>query len=55
MDEKKKEQYFNYLDVLRACGDTNMFGAAKPLMEEYPELTRQEAREVLKQWMDSFK
>ena len=52
--EKIMEEYFDYLDVLRETGVTNMFGAA-PYLENAFDLSRKEAREVLAAWMNSFK
>lgn len=49
-----KEQYFEYLDDLRESGTTNMFGARPYLMEEFPELTKNEAGEILSEWMKTF-
>jgi len=51
---KKINKYFQFLDNLRKSGVTNMFGAAPYLQEAYPELTREEAREILIKWMQSF-
>lgn len=48
------EEYYSYLDDLRDSGVTNMFGAAPYLQREFG-LDRYEAREVLLQWMQSFK
>lgn len=48
------EEYYAYLEDLRDSGVTNMFGAAPYLQEEFG-LDRYEAREVLLQWMQSFK
>jgi|TARA_B100001094_G_scaffold162704_1_gene157467 hypothetical protein len=47
------EQYFNYLDELRENGETNMFGAAPYLQDEFG-LDRKEAREILQNWMNNF-
>ena len=47
------EDYFSYLDDLRDSGVTNMFGAAPYLQEEFG-LDRNAARDILRQWMDSF-
>ena len=47
-------KYFIYLSELRESGITNMFGAGAFLEDEYPELNKQEARDVLMKWMDSF-
>lgn len=50
MTQEQKE----YLNELRDSGETNMFGATPYLMEEFPELSKEEARAVLKEWMGSF-
>jgi len=42
-----------YLDLLRESGITNMFGAGSYLEQEFG-LSRQEARAVLKHWMQTF-
>lgn len=44
---------FLFLDSLRKSGRINMFGAAPYLAEAFG-LTKSEAREVLRQWMESF-
>ena len=48
-----KEEYFQYLDALRESGITNMFGAAPYLQNEF-ELSRNEARDILIEWMETF-
>lgn len=48
------QEYYLFLDDLRESGETNMFGAAPYLRREWPELTKNEARDVLKAWMDQF-
>jgi hypothetical protein len=47
-------EYFEYLDMLRESGVTNMFGAA-PYLESAFDLPKGEARKVLAEWMQSFK
>ena len=42
---------FIFLNNLRESGVTNMFGAAPFLQEEF-DLSRQEAREILAEWME---
>ncbi len=49
MNQKQKQ----FLDKLRESGDTNMFGAVPYLMEEF-KIDKQEARAILKEWMDTF-
>ena len=48
-------KYFIYLSELRESGITNMFGAGAFLEDAYPELNKQEAQNILKAWMRSFK
>lgn len=48
-------EYAAYLDELRESGETNMWGATPYLMAEFPELSKPEAREVLRLWMESKK
>ena len=47
------EEYFEYLELLRESGITNMFGAAPYLEEEFG-LNAREARKVLAEWMKSY-
>lgn len=46
-------EYFEYLDVLRESGVTNMFGA-RPYIEEEFGLSKAEAGKVLSAWMKTF-
>jgi hypothetical protein len=46
-------EYFEYLEELRQSGQTNMFGASAYLQQEFG-LGRYEARDILKQWMESY-
>ena len=48
------KQYFDYLEQLRKSGVTNMFGAGPYLQQEFG-LTRQDARDILVKWMESYK
>ena len=48
-----KQQYFNFLDILRETGVTNMFGAPMYLVDEFG-LSRSEARTITKEWMEQF-
>lgn len=43
--------YYDYLDALRESAVTNMFGARPYLMEEFPDLSADEALDILKAWM----
>ncbi len=50
-----KEEHLNYLDTLRESGVVNMFWTAGPyLISEYPELSAEEAKEVMSYWMKTF-
>lgn len=50
---EKEKEYFDYLELLRDSGVTNMFGAGSYLEEAF-DLSRSEARKVLVSWMESF-
>jgi len=52
--EALEEEHLEYLDALRETGATNMFGARPYLMKEYPELSKQEAGDILQYWMKTF-
>jgi hypothetical protein len=54
MTTKFEEKYYVYLDNLRDSGVTNMFGAGSYLVDEFPELNKHTARNVLMDWMDTF-
>lgn len=45
------DEHLEYLDDLRASGETNMFGARPYLMREFPNLTKDEALAVCMYWM----
>lgn len=45
--------YFEYLDELRASGETNMFGAAPDLAREF-NIGIREARDICLLWRDTF-
>lgn len=56
MNDKKvalTPEHKKFLDNLRKSGETNMFGAA-PYVEDEFGVTRQEARAILSAWMASF-
>lgn len=46
-------KYWLYLEDLRKSGVTNMFGAVPYLMEAF-ELTKEEARKILSDWMENY-
>jgi len=47
------EEYFEYLDVLRSSGRTNMFGAGPYLQEKFG-LNENDARITVLAWMRTF-
>ena len=49
-----KQVYFDYLVTLRDSGVINMFGAGPYLQREFG-LSRYEAKDILLEWIDSFK
>ena len=53
-DVLEYNEYFEYLDLLRESGETNMFGAS-PYLQEAFDLGRHEARNILSAWMKQFK
>ena len=58
MDKQKYQydikEYFDYLVSLRDSGVTNMFGAGAYLEREFG-LSRYEAKDILLEWIESFK
>lgn len=46
-------KYWIYLEKLRRSGVTNMYGAAPYLMDEF-DLTRNEAKSILLDWMRNY-
>ena len=50
-----QDRYLSYLSAVRESGLINMFGAAPYLVNEFPELDKRKAREVLSYWMANFK
>lgn len=48
------KEYFEFLDELRVSGITNMFGATPYLMEAFDHLAYDEARTILKAWMETY-
>lgn len=48
------EQYYQVLENIRQSGITNMFGASPYLREFCPELKREEANEILCNWISNY-
>ena len=51
---KATEEYLQFLDNLRKSGITNMFGGAAYLSQQFPELSKATARQILMEWMETF-
>lgn len=51
---RKHNKYYDALEVIRKSGITNMWGAAPYLKEIFPELTRDEATDILLTWIDNY-
>jgi hypothetical protein len=49
---KMTQEHEGYLDNLRDSGVVNMFEAAAAMLQQFPELTKKEAQEILKTWME---
>jgi len=54
MQNSEHEEYYLYLDELQKSGQTNMFGAARYLQEEFTELDRFTSEKITKEWMDNY-
>lgn len=48
------DQYFEYLEDLRQSGEINMYGAVPCLYREFPELSLDQAKKILTEWMASY-
>lgn len=48
------DEHKEYLNELREEGETNMYGARPYLMDNFIGLTKDEASDILKYWMESF-
>jgi len=46
--------YLGFLDDLRESGETNMYGAVPYLLDEFTELSKDQAGQVLFYWMHTF-
>ena len=54
-DHDTQVAYFQYLDQLQERGETNMYGAAPYLRRRYPELSKSEAMQVVRDWISTYK
>jgi len=48
------QEHLSYLDELRESGETNMYGARPWLRDAFPQLTKEQAGDVLTYWMHTF-
>lgn len=46
--------FYDFLERLRESGITNMWGAAPYLKAAYPQLTKQDANQILCEWIDNY-
>lgn len=51
--KERKKKMFEYLEILRDSGITNMYGAGSYLREMF-DITKKQSYEVLKEWMDNY-
>ena len=51
---KATTEHLEYLDKLRESGVTNMYGAATYLVDDFPKLSKDEAHDILGEWMETF-
>lgn len=49
-----QDDHLEYLDDLRESGITNMWGASAFLHREFCDLSKQESKDILIYWMDTF-
>ena len=53
--DRERAEVFEYLEILRLSGVTNMLGAGPYIVAQFDgRYTRDEARELLKEWMESY-
>jgi hypothetical protein len=50
---RDENEYFEFLEILRKSGVTNMFGAAPYLVDAFS-ISNREARDILLKWMKSY-
>lgn len=57
MDEKPDfllDEHLKFLDEVRESGFINMFGARPYILEEFPNLSKEQAKQILLYWMRTF-
>jgi len=55
MEKEDLKEYFDWLEVLRETGLTNMLGARPYLQTAFPDLSDKEAKMILVKWMQSYR
>ena len=50
----KHYEYYDTLEFIRKLGVVNMWGATPYLQEFHPELTKEEAKEILLTWIANY-
>lgn len=48
------EEYYKFLEALRRTGVCNMFGASIYLIECFPDLSEEDAQDILANWMSNY-
>lgn len=52
--KSENRPYYRMLEIIRETGDTNMYGAAPYLKQLAPELTNEQCKEILIEWMENY-
>ena len=52
--DEMRDDVFEYLEVLRESGETNMFGAHKYVMDEF-DINKSMAIKFISTWMETYK
>ena len=55
IEKEDLKEYFVWLEGLRKLGLTNMLGARPYLQVAFPDLSDEEAKEILVKWLQSFR
>lgn len=51
---RTKNKYWLFLEQLRRSGTTNMYGAVPHLMVAFDELSQDDAKQILLDWMKNY-
>jgi hypothetical protein len=52
--KKEWEEHYKTLEGIRRCGVVNMWGAAPVLRECYPDLSEEQAKDILLSWIANY-